>query len=110
MASLRNPLADRMMAALATLGDAQVLLPASGMALAWLLWRRRWIAAAHWLRALAFGPALTAGLADSVAIPGPPGSPARFGCPSIAVPMSTIPLGFFSVLVALEVPGSSRVW
>src|SRR3546814_18534177 len=59
MASLRNPLADRMMAAIATLGDAKVLLPACTLALAWLLWRRRWIAAAHWLAALAFVLALT---------------------------------------------------
>ncbi|MDQ2702707.1 MAG: VTT domain-containing protein [Pseudomonadota bacterium] len=110
MASLRNPLADRMMAALATLGDAQVLLPASGMALAWLLWRRRWIAAAHWLGALAFGLALTAGLDAWVAMPGPPGAPAGFGFPSIAVTMATITLGFFAVLVARALPGRRRVW
>ncbi|MDG6348134.1 VTT domain-containing protein [Luteimonas sp. 8-5] len=110
MASLRNPLADRLMAALATLGDAQVLLPASGMALAWLLWRRRWIAAAHWLGALAFGLALTAVLDAWVAMPGPPGAPAGFGFPSIAVTMSTITLGFFAVLVARALPGRRRVW
>ena len=110
MASLRNPLADRLMASLATLGDAQVLLPASGMALAWLLWRRRWIAAAHWLGALAFGLALTAGLDAWVAMPGPPGAPAGFGFPSIAVTMATITLGFFAVLVARALPGRRRVW
>ena len=43
---LRNPLADRLMAGLASLGDFAVLAPASLLALAWLLWRRRWIAAA----------------------------------------------------------------
>ena len=110
MASLRNPLADRLMASLATLGDALVLLPASGMALAWLLWRRRWIAAAHWLGALAFGLALTAGLDAWVAMPGPPGAPAGFGFPSIAVTMATITLGFFAVLVARALPGRRRVW
>ena len=69
MAALRNPLADRMMAALDTLGDAIVLGPAAAAALLWLLWRRRWIAAAHWLAALAFGFALTGGLAMVAAAP-----------------------------------------
>jgi membrane protein DedA with SNARE-associated domain/membrane-associated phospholipid phosphatase len=110
MATLRNPLADQLMAALATLGDAQVLLPAAGMGLAWLLWRRRWIAAAHWLAALAFGLALTAGLDAWIDMPRPPGAPAGFGFPSIAVTMATITLGFFAVLVARALPGRRRVW
>ena len=110
MATLRNPLADQLMAALATLGDAQVLLPAAGMALAWLLWRRRWIAAAHWLAALAFGLALTAGLDAWIDMPRPPGAPGGFGFPSIAVTMATITLGFFAVLVARALPGRRRVW
>jgi membrane protein DedA with SNARE-associated domain/membrane-associated phospholipid phosphatase len=110
MATLRNPLADQLMAALATLGDAQVLLPAAGMALAWLLWRRRWIAASHWLAALAFGFALTAGLDAWIDMPRPPGAPDGFGFPSIAVTMATIILGFFAVLVARALPGRRRVW
>jgi membrane protein DedA with SNARE-associated domain/membrane-associated phospholipid phosphatase len=110
MATLRNPLADQLMAALATLGDAQVLLPAAGIALAWLLWRRRWIAAAHWLAALGFGLALTAGLDALIDMPRPPGAPDGFGFPSIAVTMATITLGFFAVLVARALPGRRRVW
>jgi len=110
MASLRNPLADRMMAALATLGDAQVLMPACALALGWLLWRRRWIAAAHWLAALAFGLALTSGLDSWIVMPRPPGAPEGFGFPSIAVTMSTIAFGFFAVLIARELPGRRRVW
>jgi hypothetical protein len=69
MAALRNPLADRLMAAFDTLGDAVVLGPAAAAALMWLLLRRRWIAAAHWLAALAFGFALTGGL--RAVLPGP---------------------------------------
>jgi membrane protein DedA with SNARE-associated domain/membrane-associated phospholipid phosphatase len=110
MQSLRNPLADRMMAALATLGDAQVLLPACLLSLAWLLWRRRWIAAAHWLAALAFGLALTTGLDHWIDMPRPPGAPEGFGFPSIAVTMATITFGFFAVLIARELPGRRRVW
>ena len=40
MWNLRNPLADRLMAALAGLGDAAVLGPAAAVALAYLLWRQ----------------------------------------------------------------------
>ena len=69
MAALRNPLADRMMAALARSAMRSVLGPAAVAALLWLLWRRRWIAAAHWVAALAFGFALTGGLARVAAAP-----------------------------------------
>jgi len=110
MATLRNPLADRLMAALATLGDAQALFPACAAVLAWLLWRRRWIAAAHWLAALCFGLALTAGLDAWIDMPRPPGAPVGFGFPSIAVTMATIAFGFFAVLIARALPGRQRVW
>ena len=110
MAALRNPLADRMMAGLASLGDAEVLVPACALALGWLLWRRRWIAAAHWLAALGFGLALTAGLDHWIVMPRPPGAPDGFGFPSIAVTMATIAFGFFAVLIARELPGRRRVW
>lgn len=110
MFALRNPLADRLMAGLASIGDAQVLLPASALALAWLLWRRRWMAAAHWLAALAFGLGLTAWLGASIEMPRPPTAPAGFGFPSIAVTMTTITFGFFAILIARELPGRQRVW
>ena len=110
MSSLRNPLADRMMAALASIGDAVVLGPAALAALLWLLWRRRWIAAAHWLAALAFGLALTAGLEAVVDMPRPSLAAEGFGFPSIAVTMATITFGFFAVLIARELPGRRRVW
>lgn len=110
MSALRNPLADRLMAGLASLGDPQVLLPAAAAALGFLLWRRRWIAAAHWLAALGFGFALTALLGAVVDMPRPPTAPAGFGFPSIAVTMATITFGFFAVLIAREWPGRQRVW
>jgi membrane protein DedA with SNARE-associated domain/membrane-associated phospholipid phosphatase len=110
MSAMRNPLADQVMAALAALGDLAVLGPAALVALLWLLWRRRWIAAAHWLAALAFGLALTAGLEAMVDMPRPSLAAAGFGFPSIAVTMATITLGFFAVLIARELPGRRRVW
>ncbi|WP_462116005.1 LssY C-terminal domain-containing protein, partial [Lysobacter xanthus] len=110
MMALRNPLADRLMAALASLGDAQVLGPAVAVALLYLLWRRRWMAAAHWLAAVVFGLALTALLQAVVDMPRPPTAPPGFGFPSVAVTMMTVVLGFFAVLIARELPGRRRVW
>jgi len=78
--------------------------------LLWLLWRRRWMAAAHWLAALGFGFALTALLGAAIHMPAPPGANAAFGFPSIAVTMATIAFGFFAILIARELPGRRRVW
>ncbi len=110
MLALRNPLADYPMAALASLGDWQVLLPAICAAMGYLLWRRRWMAAAHWLAALAFGLALTKLLGATVHVVRPPAASSGFGFPSVAVTMATIAFGFFAVLIARELPGRTRVW
>jgi len=110
MLALRNPLADRLMAGLASIGDVQVLMPAAAVVLGFLLWRRRWIAAAHWLAAAAFGLALTTLLAAVIDMPRPPTAPAGFGFPSITVTMTTVVFGFFAVLIAREWPGRKRVW
>jgi len=110
MYGLRNPLADRLMAALASLGDAWVLAPAAALTLAWLAWRRRWMAALHWLAALAFGLALTTLLDVMIVMPRPPTAPSGFGFPSMQVTMATVTFGFFAILIARELPGRSRVW
>ena len=110
MFSLRNPLADRLMATLAALGSGPVLGSSAAAAMLWLLWRRRWQAAAHWLAAIAFGWLLTAGLAALVHMPRPPTAVAGFGFPSVAVTMTTVVFGFFAVLIARELPGRARVW
>ncbi len=110
MFALRNPLADRLMASLAAIGSAPVLASCSAVALIWLIWRRRWMAAAHWLAAIAVGLVLTAGLDALVDMPRPPSAVAGFGFPSIAVTMTTVVFGFFAVLIARELPGRQRVW
>lgn len=110
MHELRNPLADHMMAALASLGDAQVLGAAAAVALGYLMWRRRWMAAAHWIAAVVFGLALTALLDAAIDMPRPDTAPAGFGFPSVAVTMTTVVFGFFAVLIARELPGRRRVW
>ncbi|QIL19860.1 bifunctional DedA family/phosphatase PAP2 family protein [Thermomonas sp. HDW16] len=110
MFALRNPLADRTMASLAAIGSAPVLGAASTAALLWLSWRKRWMAATHWLAAIAVGLLLTAGLDALVDTPRPPTAAAGFGFPSIAVTMATVVFGFFAVLIAREFPGRQRVW
>jgi len=110
MLALRNPLADYPMAALASLGDWQVLLPAIAAGMGYLCWRRRWMAAAHWLAALAFGLALTKLLGTTVDVVRPPAASSGFGFPSVSVTMATITFGFFAVLISRELPGRTRVW
>lgn len=110
MLALRNPLADYPMAALASLGDWQVLSPAIGVAIGYLAWRRRWMSVLHWLAALGFGLALTKLLGATVHVVRPPAASSGFGFPSVAVTMATITFGFFAVLIARELPGRSRVW
>lgn len=110
--ALRTPLADHLMAMLAALGDWQVLAPASTLVFAWLLWRRRRIAAWHWLAAIAFGLALTAVLGFLLDVPKPPAGTAvaGFSFPSGPVTMATVVYGFFAVLIAREMPGRKRAW
>ena len=77
MFALRNPLADRLMAALAAIGSAPALGAGSAAVLAWLAWRKRWMAAAHWLVAIAVGLLITVGLGALVDMPRPPVSVSR---------------------------------
>ena len=112
MFGLRNPLADIPMALLATLGDAAVLTPAVLGVFAWLWWRKRRIAAWHWLAAPAFALFLTWILGYVLDMPKPPAATAvaGFSFPSATVTMATVVYGFFAVLIARELPGRRRAW
>ena len=112
MFGLRNPLADIPMALLATLGDAAVLVPAVLGVFAWLWWRKRRIAALHWLAAPAFALFLTWILGYVLDMPKPPAATAvaGFSFPSATVTMATVVYGFFAVLIARELPGRRRAW
>ena len=112
MFGLRNPLADTPMAFLATLGDAAVLTPAVVGVFAWLWWRRRRIAAWHWLAAPAFALFLTFILGYLLDMPKPPAATAvaGFSFPSATVTLATAVYGFFAVLIARELPGRRRAW
>ena len=110
MIELRTPLADRPLAALAAIGDLQVLLPALLAALAWLLWRRCHSAAVHWLAAVGFGLMFSTFLGLAIDMPKPAGAVPAFGFPAMEVTLFTIVFGFFAVLIARELPGRQRVW
>lgn len=112
MFGLRNPLADTPMAFLATLGDATVLAPPVLGVFAWLLWRRRHIAAWHWLAAPGFALLLTWLLGFLLDMPKPPASTLvpGFSFPSATVTLATVVYGFFAVLIARELPGRNRAW
>ncbi|PKM46697.1 MAG: phosphoesterase PA-phosphatase [Gammaproteobacteria bacterium HGW-Gammaproteobacteria-1] len=49
-----TPWADRLLLSLAAFGAATTLLPLFATVLLWLIWRRHWQAAGHWLAALLF--------------------------------------------------------
>ncbi|KAF1014656.1 MAG: Phosphatidylglycerophosphatase B [Stenotrophomonas maltophilia] len=87
-----------------------MLLPATAAGMAYLVWRRRWMAAAHWLATLAFGLALTKLLGATVDVVRQLDASSGFGFPSVSVTMATITFGFFAVLIARELPGRTRVW
>jgi membrane protein DedA with SNARE-associated domain/membrane-associated phospholipid phosphatase len=109
---LRSPIADRLLAMLAMLGDWQVLGPAALAVYLWLLWRRRRIAAWHWLAAIGFGLLLVQVLGFVLEVPRPPAALAvpGFGFPSAQVTLATVVYGFFAVLIARELPGRRRAW
>ena len=112
MFELRSPLADHLMASIADLGDWQVVLPTTLAVFGWLMWRRRRIAAMHWLAAIGFGAILPASLGYLLDMPRPPAAMTAvgFSFPSAPVMMVTVLFGFFAVLVARELPGRRRGW
>lgn len=112
MFSLRHPIADPAMGFLASLGDPMVLAPPVLLVAAWLFWRKRRIAAWHWLAAPAFALLLAWVLGWLIDLPKPPAATAvaGFGFPSQPVMLATAVFGFFSVLIAHELPGRRRVW
>ncbi len=112
MFGLRHPLADPVMGFLATLGDVVVLGPAVAAVAAWLFWRKRRIAAWHWIAAPAFAIVFAWALGWLIDLPKPPAATAVSGYsfPSQSVMLATVVYGFFAVLVAREMPGRRRVW
>lgn len=112
LVDLRTPWADPLLLLLAAPGEPVVLLPAATGVFLWLLWRRRHLAAWHWVAAIAFGIALVELLGRALAMAEPAAALAvpGFTFPSEPVALATVTYGFFAVLIARELPGRDRAW
>jgi len=109
----RTPWFDSLMVAITELGSARVYLPLTGVLLVWMVWQRRYSAAAHWLAAIAFGMALTQVLKWTLHIPRPIeiySGASAFSFPSGHTTMSVVCYGFLAVLVAREIATRWRIW
>lgn len=112
MLGLRTPFADHLMAGFSTLGDWASLGPACLAVFGWLLWRRRFSAAGHWIAAIGFGALATELMGRLLDVPRPPAgvAVAGFSFPSAEVTRAVLVYGFFAVLIARELPGRRRAW
>lgn len=109
--ALRTPWGDQLMVLFTELGDAAVLAPLFAALLGWLLWKRRWMAAAHWCGATLFALALTVALKWSTEITRPNDIYTGIGAlsfPSGHSALSVVVYGFLAVLIAREVRVSLR--
>ncbi len=109
--ALRTPWIDQLMVGVTELGDAAVLAPLFAALLGWLLWKRRWMAAAHWCGATLFALALTQALKWSTHISRP--NEIYTGISALSFPsghstLSAVIYGFLAVLIAREVRLSLR--
>ncbi len=109
MASLANPWTDRLMIFFSGLGDWFVLGPLSVAVLAWLVVRRRPLAAAHWLAAIVFGFLLSLLISWLLGISR--GTPSDAVLGDLHLAMSVVVYGFFAVAIARELPRRThRAW
>ncbi len=111
MQSLRTPWADQVMVLLSGLGDVVVVVSLSLAMLAWLWWRRRWFAAAHWCAAVGLGALLPLILQLMLNVPRPEAiysTLITLGFPSGYATVNMVMYGFLAVLVARELPGPQR--
>ncbi|OOZ38107.1 hypothetical protein BOW53_16540 [Solemya pervernicosa gill symbiont] len=109
----RTPLFNTLMVATTELGDSTVYLPLSITLFAWMLYRRYYSAAAHWMAAILFGIAATNVLKWSLQIPRPIeiyDGLSSFSFPSGHTTMSVVIYGFLAVLIARELTASRRLW
>jgi membrane protein DedA with SNARE-associated domain/membrane-associated phospholipid phosphatase len=103
--SLRTPWIDQLMVVITEMGDSAVLAPLFVALLIWLGWKRRWMAAAHWLGATLFALALTQTIqwAFQTLRPGHGGEVMdAFSFPSGPSTLSVVIYGFLAVLITRE--------
>jgi undecaprenyl-diphosphatase len=110
--ALRNHVADPVAVSIMQMSRWWVLLPAPAAVLLWLLGAGRTSAAIHWLVAIVGGVVLTLMLGWTLrATPAFEGTGMhQFYVPSGALTLTTVVLGFFSVMVAGELREQHRKW
>jgi len=109
--NLRAPWSDQLMVAFSQMGDVAVTVPLTLGMLIFFVWRRYWLAAAHWLAAVVFASVVTVFLKAWLQTPRP--AELYEGLVSYAFPSShstitTVVFGFLAVLAAHAVPKSWR--
>lgn len=102
---LRTPWVDHLMTAITQLGDTIVQIALVGCLLVWLLIKRHYLAAGHWLAAALFGMVMTVLLKQTVQVPRPNDiyqGVMAFSFPSAHSVNASCIFGFLAVLIARE--------
>ncbi len=103
--TLRSPFGDRLLVMVTELGDGRLLYSFTVLLSLWLLWRKRWRAAMHWLVAVGCVGLLTQALKAGTAVSRPPlldTSVLSYSFPSGHASLSVAVFGFLAVLMARE--------
>lgn len=109
--ALRTAGMDHVMVAITELGDTVVLASLFFALLGWLLWKRRWMAAAHWGAAMLFALILTPAISWSthfIRSDDVYSGISAYSFPSSHSTLGAVVYGFLAVLIAREVRPSLR--
>jgi len=102
---LRSPLGDRLLIVVTEIGDGWLLYSFTALLSLWLLARKRWRAAVHWLITVACVGLLTEALKLATAVERPPllnSAQMSYAFPSAHASLSVAVFGFLAVIVARE--------
>ncbi|MGB5298030.1 MAG: phosphatase PAP2 family protein [Thiogranum sp.] len=102
---LRSPLGDRLLIVVTELGDGLLLYSFTALLSLWLLARKHWRAALHWLITVACVGLLTEALKLYTAVERPPlldSAQMSYAFPSAHASLSVAVFGFLAVIVARE--------
>jgi len=102
---LRSPLGDRLLIVVTEIGDGWLLYSFTALLSLWLLARKRWRAALHWLISVACVGLLTEALKLYTAVERPPmlnSEQMSYAFPSAHASLSVAVFGFLAVIVARE--------
>lgn len=107
----RAPWSDQIMVAFSQMGDIAVTVPLTVGVLIFFIWRKYWLAAAHWLAAVVFASVVTVLLKAWLQTPRP--AELYEGLVSYAFPSShstitTVAFGFLAVVTAHALPKAWR--